>query len=75
MSREIYYLIAYDIDTQTWHPADDMLGVLTNNEGPVYVADEDSGEWQDLQDGIERDIDYDNTQHITEFLRGMNSSP
>jgi hypothetical protein len=77
MSIEIYYLVAYDIDTRKWRSADDTLGILTENQGPVYVSDEatESGEWGDLTDGIEKDIDFDNTQNLTEFLRGMNSSP
>ena len=71
-STEIYYLIARDIQTGTWTSADEVLSVLTDNQGEVYVTSAKGGYWRPLEDGMEKDIDFDNMELISEFLRKAN---
>jgi hypothetical protein len=76
MEEEIYYLIAYNKNTKKFRSADEMLGVFVNSqngEGSVRVT-QDSGNptWRDLQDGLEKDIDYDNTLLLGAFIKDVN---
>lgn len=73
MNEEIFYMLAYDKQSGKWRSADETLGMLVN-EGPVRETAEDgTAEWRDLQDGIEKDIDFENTESLGNFLRIMNS--
>ena len=74
MAREIYYMIAYDPDTKKWMAADAMLQQLNDGSGQVLEGDGYSGKWRQLEDGMEKDIDFDNTELLTEFLRQANGS-
>lgn len=71
-SEEIYYLLAYDIQTGKWTAADEVLSILTENQGEVYVTTAEGGTWRPLEDGIEKDMDFDNTELLTKFLRENN---
>jgi hypothetical protein len=73
MSEEIFYLVAYDKQEKKWRSADEILGVFVNalgGDGPVRVIHEDNSiEWRDIEDGLEKDVDFDNVTTLTEFLR------
>lgn len=77
MSEEIFYLVAYDKQENKWRSADEILGVFVNamgGDGPVRVIHEDESiEWRDIEDGLEKDVDFDNVTTLTEFLRSANS--
>jgi hypothetical protein len=72
MAQQIYYLIAYDVDSGKWINADHVLGLLT--EGPLYDAekDDESGKWSQLEDPKLIDQDFENTELLTKFLRQVN---
>jgi hypothetical protein len=72
MKTEIYYLLCYDVVNKKWYSADHMLSALTNNDGQVLEGDGETGKFRQLQDGIEMDIDYDNTSLLGKFLREAN---
>lgn len=72
--REIYYMIAYDPDKKRWMAADAMLQQLNNGSGQVLEGDGIEGKWRHIQEGLETDVDYDNTELLTEFLRQANGS-
>lgn len=76
---EIYYLLAYNKNEKKFRAADETLGILVQTvggDGPVRVVHEDdSVEWRDLEDGLEKDVDFDNTTLIGAFLRDVNSHP
>lgn len=78
MNEEIFYLIAFDKQTKKFRSADEMLGTFTQalgGDGPVRVVKEDdSVEWRDLEDGLEKDIDFDNTTLLSAFIRDVNSA-
>jgi hypothetical protein len=73
MSEEIFYLVAYDKQEKKWRSADEILGVFVDalgGDGPVRVIHEDNSiEWRDIEDGLEKDVDFDNVTTLTEFLR------
>jgi hypothetical protein len=73
MSEEIFYLVAYDKQEKRWRSADEILGVFVDalgGDGPVRVIHEDNSiEWRDIEDGLEKDVDFDNVTTLTEFLR------
>jgi hypothetical protein len=73
MAQQIYYLIAYDVDSGKWINADHVLGLLTQ-EGPLYSAesDEKAGSWAQIEDPGLIDQDFENTQLIGDFLRQVN---
>jgi hypothetical protein len=72
MAKQIYYLIAYDIDSKHWTNADHVLGLLT--EGPLYSAtsDDEAGTWSQIEDPELVDLDFDNTHIVSEFLKQIN---
>jgi hypothetical protein len=72
MKTEIYYLLCYDVVNKKWHSADHMLSALTNGDGQVLAGDGETGKFRQLEDGIEMDIDYDNTSLLGKFLREAN---
>jgi len=77
-NEEIYYLLAYDKKSGKWRSADEMLGYLvvsaTGEAGPVhYVSEESGAQWRPLEDGIEKDIDFENTDSLGNFLKIMNN--
>jgi hypothetical protein len=73
MAQQIYYLIAYDVDTKKWMSADHVLGLLTE-EGPLYSSTDDHnpGVWSQIENPELIDQDFDNTVLLTEFLRQVN---
>ena len=74
MNEEIFYILAYNNATKKWRSADEMIGVFTEGDGPVRVIkDEETVEWREVEDGIEKDIDFDNTILLTAFLRDVNN--
>lgn len=78
MEEEIYYLVAYNKNKKKFRSADETLGTLIQSvggDGPVRVIHEDdSVEWRDLEEGLEKDIDFDNTTLMAAFLRDVNSA-
>ena len=73
MQTEIYYLICYDVNTKKWMSADHMLGNLTQNKGQVLEGEGTEGKFRPLQEGLEMDIDFDNTEALSEFIRIQNN--
>lgn len=74
MQTEIYYLLCYDVNEKKWYSADFMLGNLTQNKGQVLEGDGAEGTFRPLQEGMEADIDFDNTEALTRFIQEQNSS-
>jgi hypothetical protein len=70
--REIYYMLAYDPDDKKWMAADAMLQQLNNGSGQVLEGDGFEGKWRELEDGLEKDVDYDNVQALSDFLKTVN---
>lgn len=70
--REIYYMLAYDVDSGKWFAADAMLQVFTNGSGQVLAGSGMEGKWRQLEDGMEKDIDFDNTEVLSNFLKQVN---
>jgi len=80
MNEEIYYLVAYEKESGKWRSADEMLEYLvvgsTGENSPVHYIDEEEGaKWRPLEDGLEKDLDFDNAQALGGFLRQMNENP
>ena len=73
MQTEIYYLLCYDVDTKKWASADDMLGSLTKGQGQVLEGEGEEGKFRPLEEGLEADIDFDNTEALSEFIRSQNN--
>jgi hypothetical protein len=73
MQTEIYYLLCYDVDTKKWASADDMLGALTKNQGQVLEGEGEEGKFRPLEEGLEMDIDFDNVEALSEFIRNQNN--
>ena len=74
MQTEIYYLLCYDVNHKKWFAADDMLGNLTKGQGIVLEGEGDMGKFRPLKEGIETDIDFDNTEALTAFIREQNKT-
>lgn len=77
-NEEIFYLLSYDKQSGKWRSADDVLGYLivasSGESGPVHYVDEERGaQWRPLEDGMETDLDFDNTETLSSFLRDLNS--
>jgi hypothetical protein len=73
MQTEIYYLLCYDVVNKKWYAADHMLGNLTKGQGQVLEGEGAEGKFRPLKDGMEADIDFDNTEALSEFLRNQNN--
>ena len=73
MQTEIYYLLCYDVDAKKWMAADQMLGNFTKNQGQVLEGEGEEGKFRPLEEGIEMDIDFDNTEALSEFIRTQNN--
>lgn len=78
MDEEIFYLVAYNKNEKKWRSADELLATLVQSmggDGPVRVVHEDdSVQWRDVEDGLEKDIDFDNTVLLSAFLRDVNDT-
>jgi hypothetical protein len=76
-NEEIFYLLAYDKRERKWRSADETLSMLVHDEkgeGPVRVmSDDGSVVWRDIKDGQEKDIDFENAEILSSFLRDLNS--
>lgn len=76
VNEEIFYLLAYDKEQGKWRSADETLSMLVHDEGgegPVRVTSEDgSVVWRDVEDGIEKDVDFDNIEVLSGFLKDLN---
>ena len=72
MAKQIYYLIAYDLDSKRWSSADHVLGLFT--EGPLYTAEkvDEAGKWSQIEAPELIDLDFDNTELIGKFLKQAN---
>jgi hypothetical protein len=72
MAKQIYYLLAYDLDSKRWSSADHVLGLLT--EGPLYTAEkgDEVGKWSQIEAPELIDLDFDNTELIGKFLKQAN---
>jgi hypothetical protein len=72
MAKQIYYLIAYDLDSKRWINADHAFGLLV--EGPLYDAenDDEAGKWSQIEDPELIDLDFDNAELIGKFLKQAN---
>lgn len=77
MEEEIFYLVSYSKTEKKWRSADETLGIFVSalgGDGPVRVVHEDdSVQWRDIEEGLEKDVDFDNVEVLTEFLRSVNS--
>ena len=73
--RQIYYLIAYDMNEGKWMNADHIFGVLTDGK-PVYEADgpSEEGRWLPLDEHLPELLEQDseNLQVMSKFLRDVN---
>jgi len=49
-----------------------MLQQLNNGSGQVLEGDGFEGKWRELEDGLEKDVDYDNVQALSDFLKTVN---
>lgn len=76
-TEEIFYLLAYDKVLGKWRSADETLSMLVHDgsgEGPVRIlSDDGSVTWRAVKDGTETDIDFDNVETLSSFLRGLNT--
>ena len=74
--QQIYYLLAYDVNEGKWMNADHIFGFLTEGK-PVYESDGpgEEGKWIPLDAHVPElvDIDADNVQVLTEFLKKANN--
>lgn len=73
-TSHIYYLLGYDPENKKWYSADELLCFMTSS-GQVLEAEDDSEEppkWRSLEDGLETDIDFDNTELLSQFLKKAN---
>jgi hypothetical protein len=73
MQTEIYYLLCYDVVKKKWYAADQMLGNFTKGQGEVLEGEGTEGKFRPLQEGLEIDIDFDNTEALSEFIRKQNN--
>ena len=73
MQTEIYYLLCFDVYTKKWASADDMLGSLTKNQGQVLEGEGEEGKFRPLEEGLEMDIDFDNVELLSEFIKTQNN--
>jgi len=77
-TRQIYYMLAYDVDAGKWMNADHMFGPLTDG-GNMYEADApgEEGEWKTIDPTMPEleELDYDNIQVLSKFLREQNGIP
>ena len=73
MQTEIYYLLCYDVTNKKWYAADHMLDALTKGQGQVLEGDGTEGKFRQLEEGIEMDIDFDNTEALSAFLKAQNN--
>ena len=71
-TKEIYYMLAYDPQEKKWMSADAMIYQLNGGRGQVLEGDGFRGHWRELEDGLEKDMDYDNVEMLTEFIRQAN---
>jgi hypothetical protein len=74
MQTEIYYLLCYDVVEKKWYAADQMLGNLTFNKGQVLEGEGAEGKFRPLEGDLEIDIDFDNTEALSEFIRNQNNA-
>jgi hypothetical protein len=74
MQTEIYYLLCYNVDRKKWMPADEMLGALTKGQGQVLEGTGAEGKFRPLKEGLEADMDFDNTEAISDFIRNQNNA-
>ena len=74
--QQIYYLLAYDVAEGKWMNGDHIFGLLTEGK-TVYQADSPGaeGEWIPLDNHVPEliDIDSENIQVLTRFLRDQNN--
>lgn len=74
-TRQIYYLIAYDVNESKWMNADHVLGAI-NDGNNLYESDGpgEEGEWKTI-DGFMpelQELDHENIQVLSKFLREHN---
>jgi hypothetical protein len=50
-----------------------MLDALTKGQGQVLEGDGTEGKFRQLEEGIEMDIDFDNTEALSAFLKAQNN--
>jgi len=77
-TRQIYYLIAYDVAEGKWMNADHVLGAINDGHN-LYEADgpSEEGEWKTI-DGFMpelQELDHENIQVLSKFLREHNNLP
>lgn len=76
--RQIYYLIAYDVNAGKWMNADHVLGAI-NQGANLYEADEvgEEGEWKTIDAFMPelQELDSDNIKVLSKFLREQNGLP
>lgn len=72
MTTEIYYMLCFDTKTKKWYAADNMLGNLLKNQGPVLEGEGSEGKFRPIAEGLEADMDYDNIEKLGQFIRSNN---
>ena len=72
MATEIYYMLCFDTKTKKWYAADNMLGNLLENRGPVLEGEGAEGKFRPIAEGLEADLDYDNIEKLGQFIRSNN---
>ena len=72
MTTEIYYMLCFDTETKKWYAADNMLGNLLKNQGPVLEGEGSEGKFRPIAEGLEADMDYDNIEKLGQFIRSNN---
>lgn len=61
------------METKRWASADDMLGSLTKGQGQVLEGEGEEGKFRPLEEGLEMDIDFDNVEALSNFIRTQNN--
>ncbi len=72
MTTEIYYMLCFDTKTKKWYAADNMLGNLLKNQGPVLEGEGSEGKFRPIAEGLEADMDYENIEKLGQFIRSNN---
>jgi hypothetical protein len=72
VTTEIYYMLCFDTKTKKWYAADNMLGNLLKNQGPVLEGEGSEGKFRPIAEGLEADMDYENIEKLGQFIRSNN---
>jgi hypothetical protein len=65
-------MLCFDTKTKKWYAADNMLGNLLKNQGPVLEGEGSEGKFRPIAEGLEADMDYENIEKLGQFIRSNN---